>query len=244
MTPSQIAAVQSRLNLLHYDAGPADGAFGGRTRTALKQFQEANGLEVDGIYGRNTALALMSPKAIPYAAEGSRPPVALAAKPLTAGTPVWPPQSGVKQVFGNPGSAAATAGRAMLPFPFRIAWDLDQKISSFTCHEKVAHFFSDIFDETARQYGEDEMRRLGLDLFGGCYALRPMRGGSTYSMHAYGIAYDVDPERNQLKWGKDRAQLAKPEYEAFWKIVESFGAISLGRESNFDWMHFQFARLG
>ena len=34
-------------------------------------------------------------------------------------------------------------------------------------------------------------------------------------MHAYGIAWDVDPERNKLKMGRDQATLDAPEYNAF-----------------------------
>ena len=70
-----------------------------------------------------------------------------------------------------------------------------------------------------------------------------MRGAKTWSMHAYGIAVDLDPERNQLKWGRDKAVFARPEYVPFWNIVESEGATSLGRARNYDWMHFQFANL-
>ena len=67
-----------------------------------------------------------------------------------------------------------------------------------------------------------------------------MRGSSTTtSTHAWGVAVDVDPERNQLRWDKSRAKLALPEYEPWWKIVESYGATSLGRRRNYDWMHFQ-----
>ena len=39
------------------------------------------------------------------------------------------------------------------------------------------------------------------------------------------------------------AVFSGPEYDAFWSIVEKEGAFSLGRERNYDWMHFQFATL-
>jgi hypothetical protein len=70
-----------------------------------------------------------------------------------------------------------------------------------------------------------------------------MRGGTALSMHAWGIAVDLDPINNQLRWGKDRASFARPEYLPFWKIVEAHGATSLGRAKNYDWMHFQFATI-
>lgn len=37
-----------------------DGVFGGKTLTAVKEFQAKNGLEVDGIVGRNTWVKLMT----------------------------------------------------------------------------------------------------------------------------------------------------------------------------------------
>lgn len=155
----------------------------------------------------------------------------------------WPSQKGVPAFFGPAGAAACTSGTVQLPFAFRIAWNPSQKVKTFKCHEKVAESFTTIFAETAKHYGEEVMVKLGLDLFGGCYNYRPMRGGTALSMHAYGIAYDGDPERNQLRWGKDRAEFAKADYLSWWKIVEAQGAISLGRLRNYDWMHFQFATL-
>jgi len=155
----------------------------------------------------------------------------------------WPRQSGVPAVFGKAGEPACSSGKARLPFPFRIAWSTSQKIKQFSCHEMVAEPFTSIFRETASHYGQARMVALGLDLFGGCYNYRPMRGGTSLSMHAYGIAYDIDPERNQLRWGEARATLAKPDYDTFWAIVEAHGALSLGRARGYDYMHFQFANL-
>jgi hypothetical protein len=94
-----------------------------------------------------------------------------------------------------------------------------------------------------QHYGPDKVRQLGLDLFGGCLNVRKMRGGSAWSMHSWGIAFDFDPDRNQLKWGRDRAVFARPEYQKWWELWEEEGAVSLGRARNFDWMHVQFASL-
>jgi hypothetical protein len=62
-------------------------------------------------------------------------------------------------------------------------------------------------------------------------------------MHSWGIAFDFDANRNQLRWGKDKAAFGKPAYKAWFEAWESEGAISLGRERNYDFMHTQFARL-
>ena len=70
-----------------------------------------------------------------------------------------------------------------------------------------------------------------------------MRGGTRWSTHAWGIAIDYDPDRNQLKWGRDRAAFARPEYDAWWRLWEEEGWVSLGRTRNYDWMHVQAAKL-
>jgi hypothetical protein len=62
-------------------------------------------------------------------------------------------------------------------------------------------------------------------------------------MHSWGIAIDFDPMRNQLKWGRDKARLAKPDAKKFWQAWERQGWVSLGRRKNYDWMHVQAAEL-
>lgn len=155
----------------------------------------------------------------------------------------WPTQANVRAFYGEPGGPACTAGMVDLPYRMRIAWAPKDTITRFRCHTKVEKAFERIFAATLTHYGESKIQALGLDLFGGCYNLRQMRGGKSWSMHSWGIAVDLDPARNQLKWGRDRAVFAKPDYAKFWEIVESEGMLSLGRVRNCDWMHFQAARL-
>jgi peptidoglycan hydrolase-like protein with peptidoglycan-binding domain len=57
-TGAAVRCLQSRLNALGYDAGPVDGWFGPMTRAAVVRYQRAQGLEVDGIVGRQTARSL------------------------------------------------------------------------------------------------------------------------------------------------------------------------------------------
>lgn len=152
----------------------------------------------------------------------------------------WPRQSGVSRFYGSVGQNQA---RIQLPFKMKIAWNTRQRVSSFTCHEKVADAMQGIFQRTLDHYGEKRISELRLDYFGGCLNVRKMRSGSRYSMHSWGIAVDLDPSNNQLRWKRDRATFARPEYNEFWRIVENAGATSLGRARNFDWMHFQFADL-
>jgi len=154
----------------------------------------------------------------------------------------WPKQdaASMNKFFGSVGENQT---RIMLPYQMKLTWEPSTKLSRITCHEKIAEPLTRIFTKTLESYGIDRIQALGLDRFSGCLNVRKMRGGSSWSIHSWGAAVDIDDERNQLKWGKDRAELAKPAYEPFWRIVEGEGALSLGRARNYDWMHFQFARL-
>jgi hypothetical protein len=196
---------------------------------------------LDGFWGHNTSNAFDAWDD----AHTGRPALAL---DRTAPTPAvggaqWPRQADMEAFYGPAGGPRCTAGTVRFPFAHFLAWDLSTGVSTFKCHERIAPAFQFVVDEAARQFGETEYRRLRLDLFGGCFNNRTMRGGTAKSTHAYGAAVDLDPERNQLKWGKDRASFARPEFFPFWNIVEAQGLVSLGRIKNFDWMHFQGARL-
>ena len=52
--------LQGLLNDAGYDAGRADGIFGARTDSAVREFQIDNRLAVDGIVGRRTWTELRS----------------------------------------------------------------------------------------------------------------------------------------------------------------------------------------
>ncbi len=58
MTGDDVTELQTRLLALGYDCGKVDGYFGPLTSAAVCAFQEANGLEVDGIVGSKTRAAL------------------------------------------------------------------------------------------------------------------------------------------------------------------------------------------
>lgn len=152
----------------------------------------------------------------------------------------WPYQSECRTYYGNVGENQT---KLILPYPMFIAWDKSEIIKSFSIHEKVHDSAKRCFERIADAYDEEARKKLGLDLFGGCLNVRKMRGGSSWSMHSWGIAIDFDPDRNQLQWGRDRARLAKPDAETFWKIWEEEGWVSLGRARNYDHMHVQAARL-
>lgn len=235
--------VQSRLTAHGFSVGPVDGQIGPLTVAAIKAFEKKHGLDEDGKADAKV-VALLRTSAT--ASETITNPIkerdddlGTGANPSTV-KPVWPRQSDVPSFYGAVGTSQ---GILQLPFPLRIAWNKSKTVNKITLHKKVLDSAGRAFARVGETYSAKERQELGLDLFGGSLNVRRMRGGTKYSMHSWGIAIDFDPERNQLKWGNDRARLAHPDCNDFWSIWMNEGWLALGPARNFDWMHVQAARL-
>lgn len=227
-TPLQI---QQRLAELGIFEGKIDGIMGPKTRAAIRGFQRINKLDDDGVVGPKTygklfqyiiadRLDLGSPKAAP-----ENP---------------WPHQTECMSFYGPVG---ANQVRIEVPYPLVIAWDKRKTVRKVSVHTKVATSSIKVLTRVLDHYGLDTIKKLRLDIWGGTLNVRKMRGGTSWSMHSWGIAWDFDPENNQLRWGKDKATFAKPEYNKWWDLWEEEGWTSLGRARNYDWMHVQAARI-
>lgn len=148
-------------------------------------------------------------------------------------------QSQIIAKYGQPGDPTNLT-IITLPYPMRIAWDLKTTVSRIQCHKLIAAPLLAVFNDLLAHYGLPELQRLGIDLFGGCVNVRLMRGSTkTWSHHAWGIALDLDPARNQLKETKRTARFARPEYKPMIDIFYKHGFKGLGPEENRDWMHFE-----
>jgi len=142
--------------------------------------------------------------------------------------------------YGRPNeTGAGYLVTLILPYPMRLAWDTETTVNRMRCHKLVAAKFEAVFKELLDTYGLPRIKELGIDLFGGCFNFRKMRGGSAWSKHSWGIAVDLDPARNKLKETRATARFARPEYQPMIDIFYKHGFISLGVERNYDWMHFE-----
>lgn len=210
---------------LSIESGRVDGLFGPQTQFAFEQFNRLKlGLPADSWRDEIDAIEVTG---------------------VTTTSAKWPMESDVPSFFGPLGSNCASVPlkRLALPYGMKLAWDLGTGIDGFMVHTKVHDSAARIFDKFYAHYGDDGIEDLGLTLFGGCTNCRKKKGGTSWSMHAWSIAIDFDPGRNQLNWNHTRARLAKPDAVKFWEFWEAEGWVSLGRAKDFDWMHVQAARV-
>lgn len=126
----------------------------------------------------------------------------------------------------------------VLPYP--MFYD-GKKVTKISCHKLVADKLLAIFNDILEFYGQNAICDLKIDDYGGCFNYRLMRGGTQLSVHSWGCAIDLNPSRNLLKETSKTARFARIEYKPMIDIFYKHGFLSLGREKNYDWMHFEVA---
>jgi hypothetical protein len=212
-----VALSQAFLDELRIDVGPIDGLLGTRTNAAILQWVNMGKPHKTG--GKDAPAPIQPSSGLRKNA--------------------WPrdTQGTLRSFYGAPGSNQAMCQWAYPIFYFGKRVTNDR----FSCNVKVKDSLERISQAILERYGLREINRLGLDRWAGCLNVRPITNGSRLSTHAWGVAIDWDSDRNQFRWGRDRASLAHPDCVDFWKIWEAEGWLSLGRARNFDWMHVQAA---
>jgi len=247
-----ITYLQTTLNANGFGAGPVDGIAGPRTLAAIDRAgwvpahwsaqrklvgsiqvlasqADIDAGPIDGYWGPQTDYAWQ----VLQGDDAPRP-----AEPAIS--PAWPAtdEQSLVDEYGEPGTNQV---RASAPYPLRIAWDTGQFIRSFQCHEAIKAPAERAMSEVLRAYGADLINDLGLDLFGGCFNHRVVRGGDRLSTHSWGIAIDWDPENNPLRANHTTARFAGDEYADWLDIWAAYGFMNLGRAKDYDWMHHRFA---
>lgn len=210
--------IQLTANSKGIDAGPLDGIWGPQTKSAYE--------------------------ALLYLVENGRqlPPW----RPDEVNIPnsnKWPRQhsQAFHEFYGEKGESNLTSIR--VPYPMMISWEPYSTVRTIRCHKKVAESLEKVLLNVRNTYGENDIKKLRLNLFAGCFYDRRVRQGQNWSMHCWGIALDFDPENNSLRAGSDTATFARADYIDWWKSWEEEGWTSLGRKLNFDWMHVQAAAV-
>jgi len=156
-------------------------------------------------------------------------------------------QSECAATFGNPSSPGWEAThlvRVVPPYHMHMG---DVTIKSFLFNKTAAPQLLQALNQIWDKCGHDDnhVEALGADVFSGTFAIRTMRGLKTTSMHAYGLAADLNAPENPL----GRAPADNPRgFHAGGIVVTAFldaGAVWGGSWARRpDPMHFQWAVVG
>lgn len=153
----------------------------------------------------------------------------------------WPRQKDLAKFYGKIGSGHKIL-RVPAEYPMKL-YNGPKQVTRINIHEKCHDSALAVLHRVLEHYGPEKLHGSGMDSYFGCYAPRRMRGGSSWSTHAWACAIDFDASNNPLRWKMDRARFAQAFYDYWWSCWEDEGWLSLGRSRNFDWMHVQAARL-
>jgi hypothetical protein len=192
----------------------------------LLLFQAKMGLTVDGMVGGNTYSKLSIYMPAPHT-------------PTNQKSYPHNDSASMKRYYGDPRNMTKNLVRIAFPYSMRLAWDTGVKVSGTRVHKECKDSFESAFEAILAEYGLTQIQELGLDLFGGVYNKRRMRGGSSWSTHAYGCAIDLDPAHNRFRKPWSQARFSKSEYKPFLTIMKANGFKHL---KSFDAMHFELTK--
>lgn len=155
----------------------------------------------------------------------------------------WPLQRDCAKFYGDPRTKAGNASAkwestnlVIIPCPWVLRYD-GKPVKGIRIHRKCAESLARVLDAIWQRVGRSqaEIDRIGMSIYGGSYNFRPVRGGASLSMHAYGCAVDFDPPRNGL--GNKSPAMDRRVIEEFEREGWEWG----GHWSRTDGMHFQAA---
>ncbi len=149
----------------------------------------------------------------------------------------WPKsdQASLRAFYGEPGNED---NLVYINFPYKTYYD-GKLVTRTRCHRKVAASLTRVLNDIGDRYaGREDIMEEARD-YCGVFNFRPKRGGTSWSLHAWGAAIDLDADDNTFRdhWPM---QSDMP-----LEIMEAFsreGATAAGAWWGFDAMHFQFTQ--
>ena len=106
-------------------------------------------------------------------------------------------QVNLNKFFGDPRGSNGQVGRKWYaenivkwtpPYPLFYSDGKRTPLKSLQLHKKVVNVYTAAFTEVKEHFTPQEIKDLHLDISGGSFNYRVIRGGSRLSTHAYGIA--------------------------------------------------------
>lgn len=146
----------------------------------------------------------------------------------------WPKPDATSLVrfYGQPGDEN---NLVTVEFPFPTFYG-GKSVTKTRCHKKVAASLLRVLTAIGSNFGKDPGIMEEITDYGGCFNFRPKRGGSSWSLHAFGAAIDYDDDQNtfQQHWPQ-QADMPLEIMEEFAKEGWKSGGAFWG----YDAMHFE-----
>lgn len=187
------------------------------TKDQIKAMQAKIGVEPDGFWGPKSIAAckkhllLLMPKINP-----------------------WPKsdQASLRAFYGEPGDED---NLVTITFPYPMFYD-GRLVTKTRVHKKCADSLLRVLNGIKNLIPKNESIKDEAEDYGGIFNFRLKRGGTTYSLHAWGAAIDLDADDNTFRdsWPM-QADMPLEIMEEFAKE----GWIAAGAFWGYDAMHFQ-----
>jgi len=160
----------------------------------------------------------------------------------------WPLQKDCPAFYGDPGDSPAqwaaweSANLVLVPCPWPLNMD-GTLIKNIRIHKKCSDSLTRVIGAIWTAVGQDvsAIETLRYNLYSGSYNQRPMRGGSSRSMHGFGAALDFDDKDNMQHHLSHLFQDSSLIVIKFKEEGASWGGDWSAQ--SVDAMHFQFARV-
>ena len=154
----------------------------------------------------------------------------------------WPLQSQCDTFYGNPrgrNGQVNVAWKSLNLTTVRPAFKMKyagKPVSSVSIHRKCALSLGRVFQAIWIASGKDQKKidAWGVSTFGGSFNFRLMRNSNHLSMHSYGCAIDLAP---------DRFPLGRHDHKFTPEVIKAFADEGWANLPN-DLMHFQAAIVG
>jgi len=146
----------------------------------------------------------------------------------------WPKsdQVSLAAFYGKPGDESQLVA---ITFPYPIYYE-GRVVTKSRCHHKVAASLLRVLNAIKDRNSSNHEVMEEAEDYGGIFNFRLKRGGSTYSVHAWGAAIDLDADDNAFR---DSWPITA---DMPLEIMEEFareGWLSAGAFWGYDAMHFQ-----
>lgn len=186
------------------------------TSSEIKEMQERIGVTPDGFWGPKSIAACQSH--LTQLMRGANP---------------WPRPNAaaLADAFGEPGDESNLV--ALSAEGMGVEYD-GSPVRSIRCNKHVAASLSRVLAEIAKSKHCNILKE-----YAGAFNFRKKRGGSSYSLHAYGAAIDLDPANNGMR---DSWPMRSTMPLAVMEMFAKEGWKSGGAWWGYDSMHFECTR--